>query len=332
MKKWNMHTTLHQGAFEREPTFPYVLAISAVVHLFLISFVALPYYFDPGRAETLRNSIKNKTLRELAIRDVIVNINPDGETVETDRTLLSDVDSAAKGHLTREKGDNWLNNSLSFRPQSLSQGSTGGGGARSTREELLLADKKVTYTVTLFEERDFIPAPEPVREPSKERKTAQEKQAQTQTGNDAPQQPEVTEWGRIPDKRGITLENAIYYSNTRRFSFNTKKFSDFEYFRRMKQKIANNWFPPIMANSLSTSYTPGRTSMRVIASQEVRLYFVLNRQGDVLRVELVDSRGNRHLDESCMDAIRKSRNFGPVPKDIPGEEVVIPFIFGYYVR
>jgi len=42
--------------------------------------------------------------------------------------------------------------------------------------------------------------------------------------------------------------------------------------------------------------------------------------------------GNYSLDESCADSIRLSRNFGNVPADIEGEIIVIPFIFGYYVR
>jgi outer membrane biosynthesis protein TonB len=58
----------------------------------------------------------------------------------------------------------------------------------------------------------------------------------------------------------------------------------------------------------------------------------MNRNGDVLRVELVDSLGNKPLDDSCIDAIKLSRNFGKVPDDIKGELILIPFIFGYYSR
>ncbi len=202
---------------------------------------------------------------------------------------------------------------------------------RNRQTEALFLPGRADYTIQLFDKKEFIQQPEEVQKPSEETDTARTEEKK-EKAEDTIQQQSTSEWGRIPDKKGITLENAIFYSNTRQFSFNTKKFKDFEYFRKMKQKIANHWFPPIMANSLSTGYIPGRTSVRVIASQEVRTYFILNRQGDVLKVVLVDSRGNTHLDESCIDAIRNSKNFGPVPEDIPGEEVVIPFIFGYYVR
>jgi outer membrane biosynthesis protein TonB len=39
----------------------------------------------------------------------------------------------------------------------------------------------------------------------------------------------------------------------------------------------------------------------------------MNRDGDIVRVELVDSMGNKPLDDSCMDAIKMSRSFGKAP-------------------
>lgn len=321
---------LHESSGTRVPSFQYVLLLSVLIHLFFLSFITLPYLFDPERMDEIQDSVHNNALKELMVRDIIVNINPDGTVVETEKTMLSDVDSSAQGHLTEEKGDTWLNNSQTFSQSAASSGASGGTPPRSRQEELLLSSTRVEYTLQLFDETEYItqPAEKPQEEVKQE--TAQDtagKEEETQ-----PQSQSKSQWTRIPDKKGVTLENAIYYSNNKRFSFNTKKFSDFEYFRRMKQKIANNWFPPIMANSLSAGHTPGRTSVRVIANQEVRLYFVMNRNGDVKKVELVDSRGNAHLDESCLDAIRNSKTFGPVPDDIPGKEIVIPFIFGYYVR
>jgi outer membrane biosynthesis protein TonB len=58
----------------------------------------------------------------------------------------------------------------------------------------------------------------------------------------------------------------------------------------------------------------------------------MNRSGDILKVKLIDSNGNKSLDESCMDAIRLSKSFGAVPEDIKGEVILIPFIFGYYTK
>jgi len=69
-----------------------------------------------------------------------------------------------------------------------------------------------------------------------------------------------------------------------------------------------------------------------IPSQEVKIVFVLNKGGDIIHIEILDSLGNKPLNESCYDAIRLSKGFGPVPKDLlKGDLLVIPFIFGYYV-
>ena len=137
----------------------------------------------------------------------------------------------------------------------------------------------------------------------------------------------------------MSRENALFYSSDGRFSFNTVKFKDFKYFKNMKDKIASNWYPPLMANSivqgynpLSGEYAPGYTRIMAIPSQEVKMVFVLNKKGDIIHIQILDSLGNKPLNASCYDAIRLSKSFGPVPKDLfKGEVLVIPFIFGYYV-
>ena len=147
------------------------------------------------------------------------------------------------------------------------------------------------------------------------------------------------EFNKIPDRYTMSRANALYYSNDGLFSFNTQKFKDFEYFQAMKNKISSNWYPPLAANfSMGASYnaatngiTPGRLRVMAIPSQDVKIYFTMNRNGDVIDVEIVDSLGNTSLDRSCIDSIRNSKTFGPVPNDIPGAMIVIPFVFGYHV-
>ncbi|NMB64955.1 MAG: energy transducer TonB, partial [Spirochaetes bacterium] len=53
----------------------------------------------------------------------------------------------------------------------------------------------------------------------------------------------------------------------------------------------------------------------------------MDREGNVLDIVLVDSLGNKAIDESCIDAIRLSKNFGKVPDEIQGKVIVIPFLF-----
>ncbi len=61
----------------------------------------------------------------------------------------------------------------------------------------------------------------------------------------------------IPDKNSITMKNAIFYSNSGMFSFNTAKFKNFSYFKNMKDRIASNWYPPLLANA-ALGDSPGK--------------------------------------------------------------------------
>ncbi len=245
-------------------------------------------------------------------RDIIVNLNEDDRKMVDRSTLLSERDSAAKGFITSEKGDHWLNNSLDFKVKR-GNPRTGRTATKSTvrrdRNELLIA--RNTELVISMAQYDF----------------------GSMLGFEG-----QSDFTTIPDKNSFSPKNAIYYSNDGRFSFNTKKFKNFRYFKAMKDKIASNWFPPMLANAIlygydpvTGTYTPGRTRIMAIPSQEVKLFFTMNRKGDVLEVVIVDSQGNRPLDASCMDAIRLSKNFGAVPDDIAGHTIIIPFVFGYYV-
>jgi len=246
-----------------------------------------------------------KAKKLLAGRDIIVNINQDDIRDIKESTLLSNRDSSAKGYITKEKGDRWLNNSLEFRLKGNGQAAGGRSGASSNSVEK--ADYKNGDIALKYSQ-------------SKGNSFA----GNSMSGNAASM--------AIPDRNNITMNNAIFYSNAGEFSFNTAKFKNFEYFKKMKDKIASNWYPPLLANVSLGGYAPGNMRIMAIPSQRVKIAFIMNRNGDVLRVELVDSLGNKPLDDSCIDAIRLSRNFGKVPDDIKGELILIPFIFGYYSR
>ncbi len=295
--------------------FRFSLAVLISFFLHIVLFVAL---VSPRMGSLLSagDSLKKNMFRG---RDVIVNINPDDRKVETSKTLLSDKDSSAKGFITKEKGDQWLNNSRDFVMKR-------GGKSRGEAESRKVTVKEAKKTIILADESEVVVLLE------KDIKK-NEKETGDRIGDMG-----MAEQVLIPDKKNVTRRNAIFYSNTGAFSFNTAKYKNFHYFKAMKDKIARNWYPPIMANAvyggydpITGGYAPGRTRIMAIPSQEVKIVFTMNRDGTVTGVYLLDSYGNRSLDESCMDAIRKSENFGKVPEDISGEEVAIPFIFGYYV-
>jgi TonB family protein len=282
------------------------VVISFFLHLMALIMLVMPDLKDLLQFE---DYMKKAAFRG---RDIIVNINQDDERRITPATLLSDRDSTAQGYLTVKKGDRWLNNSLDFQ---VLQGRAPVSSDASARN----AETSAKKTLILNDESEVIVR---LLKPSASEKPGTRGKHVMVT---------------IPDRNNITRENAIFYSNKGLFSFNTAKYKNFLYFKEMKDKIAGNWYPPLMANAvmgganpITGTYAPGRTRIMAIPSQEVKLYFTLNRQGDVLEAAIVDSYGNKSLDSSCLDAIRLSKNFGPLPDDIKGEVVVIPFIFGYY--
>lgn len=287
-----------------EIKFSLVLLVSFFLHVIGLAGIFLPDY----QSEIMRRDARE---RMIGGRDIIVNINEDDRRVESSSTLLSERDSSAKGYITRRKGDNWLNNSLEFKVKR-GTAKTGRDSMRksvNTDSSLLLSD--TTELVISLMKEDF-------------------SGARGESGGE--------DFTAIPDRYSFSRENSIYYSNDGRFSFNTKKFRNFKYFKAMKDKIAAHWYPPLLANSViggydpvTGAYTPGRLRIMAIPSQEVKLYFTMDRAGDVLNVEIIDSMGNVPLDSSCVDAIRLSKNFGAVPDDITGKVIIIPFVFGYFV-
>ncbi len=275
-----------------------MLSVSFFLHILFLFGILFPNYQLYLQSDKAQDKL-------FSGRDIIVNINPDDRSVISRKTLLSDRDSSAKGFITREKGDHWLNNSLDFSVrQGKSRKRSGVATDSKNPQKIVLAnDSEIIVSIVKYDLDGF---------------------------NDLGEEGGV-ELTRIPDRYNFSRKNAIFYSNDGRFSFNTKKFVNFKYFKNMKDKIASNWFPPLIANSAIGGYAPGRLRIMAIPSQEVKLYFAMNRRGDVLKVVIIESLGNRALDSSCVDSIELSKNFGSVPDNIKGDVIIIPFIFGYYV-
>lgn len=286
--------------------------ISFFFHGLVFTALVLPDFY---RLADFEKSMKKSLSGAGKGRDIIVNINQDNIREINPATLLSDRDSSAKGYITREKGNRWLNNSLDFTIIKGTPGKgTGGSGATDSTSRM---------------QQDFMLS----------------KMSEVVIGLRMLKKPVTVSTGDgkgvqilIPDKDDITTKNAIYYSNSGMFSFNTAKFKNFEYFKSMKDRIASNWYPPLMANAVfggynpaTGGYAPGRMRIMAIPSQQVKIFFTMNRKGDIIDVYVVDSMGNETLDTSCVESIRMSRSFGKVPDDITGDVVGIPFIFGYYV-
>jgi TonB family protein len=281
--------------------------IAIVISLFLHVIIAVVYIsYSP---DNLDFSFKNDASTGNAIggRDVVINMNEDEKKDYTKKTLLSDKDSSAKGHITGSKGDTWLNNSRDFRIKGSNSAEKNSAAGKPEYQSSL--DTKKAFPLTPQGATLFIASPK--------------EYAFYEAGD--------SEWTKIPDIKGISRKNSLYYSNAGTFSFNTAKFRDAAYFQKMKNKIASNWYPPMLSNATFMGYG-GSVRFRMVQSQEVVMYFKMNRTGDVTEVKILDSMGNEQLDGACLDAIRSSKNFGQVPDDMKGDEIYIPFIFGYYIQ
>ncbi len=277
-----------------------LIVVSFFLHLTVSVMFMLPDY---EKIFSFDQSVRKKIT---GLRDVIVNINQDNTREINRRTLLSDKDSKAKGFITRRRGDRWLNNSREFQVRS-----GDGKSSRLGKNQKVSAGKE---TFILSNDSEVV--------------AILQKEA---AGSSKAGQRGMFERITVPDRYNVTRKNAIYYSNSGLFSYNTAKFRHFEYFKKMKDRIASNWFPPVMANIAIGGYAPGRTRIMAIPSQEVRLYFILDRSGEVKKVKILDSMGNDSLDSSCVEAIKLSKSFGPVPEDmLQGNYFVVPFIFGFY--
>jgi len=284
---------------QAEIKFTLVFVVSLCLHAVIVAGMLMPDYQSILQRENMME-------KSFAGRDIIVNVNEDNKVVQDRQTLLSEKSSTAKGHITSEKGNRWLNNALDFRLKkgSKSRGRAVTRSSSASKDRALLLNDNTEIIINIMKEVSS--------------------GVYGATGS--------RDFTTIPDKYDITPKNAIYYTNDGRFSFNTKKFKPFKYFKEMKDKIASNWHPPMAANASIQGYAPGHFRIMAFPSQEIKLYFTMDRKGEVKNVVIVDSMGHKPLDESCLDAIRLSKNFGKVPNEIEGEKVVIPFIFRIITR
>lgn len=302
-----------------EIRFSLLVLLSFFFHLVMITAVLLP---DVKNIFSFGSSMSDEKREKLfGGRDIIVNINPDEKIVRSKATLLSEKDASARGYITEKPGDRWLNNSLDFKLKGGGKGDSQGAG-KSSHSQSVGAQGYSGKSSADLSRRKAIPSPTDVELIIKKYLPSGFASGGVE-GDDRI---------RIPDRNNVTRENSIFYSNTGMFSFNTAKFKNFKYFREMKDRIASNWYPPPMANSIIGGYAPGYTRIMAIQSQEVKIAFMMNRNGDVIDVRIVESMGSKPLDDSCLDSIRLSKSFGRVPDDITGDVVVIPFIFGYYTN
>lgn len=91
------------------------------------------------------------------------------------------------------------------------------------------------------------------------------------------------------------------------FSIATMPIEYANYFINMKNKISENWgkFFPVF------QYYQG-----LLKPGEIIVNFEIDKEGNVKNLKLVKSYGYNILDQSCINAIYHSKNFGPIPNGL----------------
>jgi protein TonB len=102
-------------------------------------------------------------------------------------------------------------------------------------------------------------------------------------------------------------------------SLDTKDIRYLSYFAHLKHRIEQAWSYPAEA-------VAGRMHGRLV------LLFVLQRSGQVKRVELLRSSGSKVLDKEAWDAVTNAAPFDPFPPQIPQEELQIRARFSYILE
>jgi len=112
------------------------------------------------------------------------------------------------------------------------------------------------------------------------------------------------------DNNGMPVIPTIYEKN-------------YKYFKNILDKIHNNWSPPggmpyptFDSAFNSQGFVPGRSTYQTFPDQDVQIVFSIDSSGNVTETKLWRSMGFKSLDRACLDAIIKSRNFGPPPEDL----------------
>ncbi|RME87953.1 MAG: energy transducer TonB [Candidatus Hydrogenedentota bacterium] len=145
---------------------------------------------------------------------------------------------------------------------------------------------------------------------------------------------------RIPDNYRFQYREALSWDRFGYPQIPAIRYKYYEFFKNMLDKIQSNWAPPggIPSPIYDDDYhriqpVPGYVRFQTFPPQEIKVAFMLDEKGNVLDVRLISSLGYKSLDASCIEAIRRSRNFGKVPKDLlKNNRVIIPIIFRILVR
>ena len=248
------------------------------------------------------------------------NINEDDKRKITQVTRLGKRDSKGKGALTKEKGLNYLSPFIDFNVGSQSRKSS------NTSKPVKMKDlnKKMAKGEKILQSQSGHVLLSLLDWNAMSRQTNRSAFRRASRGR-----------YKIPEHYRFNSNYALNISNDKRkFSFNTIKFPDYKYFQDMKRKIRDNWIRNMPAgglyiHDLDSSFYPGLNRVVAFKSGVARIAFSLDRTGKVRDIRVMERHASPILTNSCYQAIVDSKNFGPLPKAIKGERLIVPFQFIY---
>lgn len=239
------------------------------------------------------------------IRAMLENSVPEREKKRDTVKFLSDKDSEARGELTREKGFESISNDYVFQP-----------GKINPVQAKIVSKKTLTKILTSREGRQRIAIAKTQEEPT----------------------PSVDRL-RIPAHYRFRHDFALSWDWAGRPAIPTVRYQHYSYFRSMINKIQNVWAPPggdpypTFGDSYHRMNYGGYTRFTTFPSQDIYIQFLLDDQGVLRDVKLTSSLGFKSLDQSCIEALHAAREFGPPPKELLENGVmIVPFIFRIIVR
>lgn len=110
-------------------------------------------------------------------------------------------------------------------------------------------------------------------------------------------------------------------------ALNTREYRFYGYFQRIRERLDRAWVP-ILRERLMKYYRSGR-QLASDMDHTTKVMVTLNRQGEIVRVQILNQSGTRDLDESAIAAFNKAGPFPNPPRgmiDVNGE-VRVPWDF-----
>lgn len=272
--------------------------------------ISLLFYLNIPKRLLLSSLEKNKT--EKSVNVLLKNKEKENFLKDENAVILSDEDNQAQGKLTHKKNFSNLSekNDLEFARK----------GKMDVPQTSLLSSKSTEKKGGLLVK--FV--------------RLLQKQKSRTSGRNGLFDWAKSDYTKIPDNYSYQKEFALAWDKLGQPIIPTKNYEHYQYFRDLIDKIRKHWYPPggsyyppIGDDFFATSgFTPGYTRIQTFPAQEVQTIFMLDKNGNVIDAKIYESLGYSSLDQSCLDAITTSKNFGsPPPELLERGTLIIPFFF-----